>query len=91
MEDRDNPIWGGTMSPLILKRAKVSRPSGQWRDDDYDVICEGAVVGRVFLKAAPDSRPWMWTLAYGYRGGRTPDAWFNASVNWFTHGRPNAF
>jgi len=23
---------------LILKRAKVSRPSGQWRDDDYDVI-----------------------------------------------------
>jgi Transposase DDE domain group 1 len=25
------------MSSPILKRAKVSRPSGQWRDDDYDV------------------------------------------------------
>jgi hypothetical protein len=37
------------MTGLILKRAKVSRPSGQWRDDDYDVICQGAVVGRVFL------------------------------------------
>src|SRR5262245_6195660 len=35
------------MSFLILKRAKVSRPFGQWRDDDYEVICEGAVVGRV--------------------------------------------
>jgi hypothetical protein len=23
---------------LILKRAKVSRPSGQWRDDDFDVF-----------------------------------------------------
>jgi hypothetical protein len=31
------------------------------------VLAEGAVVGRVFLSpAAPDSRPWMWTLAYGY-------------------------
>jgi hypothetical protein len=54
------------MSRLILKRAKVSRPSGQWRDDDYDVICEGAVVGRHFLSsAAPQDRQWMWTLAYG--------------------------
>jgi hypothetical protein len=31
------------MTGLILKRAKVSRPSGQWGDDDYDVICQGAV------------------------------------------------
>jgi hypothetical protein len=53
------------MSPLILKRAKVSRPSGQWRDDDYHVICEGSVVGRVFLSpAAPQYRHRMWTLGY---------------------------
>jgi hypothetical protein len=58
---------------LILKRAKVSRPSGQWRDDDYDVICQGAVVGRVFLSpAAPHDRRWMWTLGYGYHEDRTP-------------------
>jgi hypothetical protein len=43
-----------TQSGLILKRAKVSRPSGHWGDDDYDVICEGAVVGPGFLsQAAP--------------------------------------
>jgi hypothetical protein len=24
------------MSSLILKRAKASRPSGEWSDDDYD-------------------------------------------------------
>jgi hypothetical protein len=23
---------------LILKRASASRPSGQWSDDDYDVL-----------------------------------------------------
>jgi hypothetical protein len=24
-------------SPLILKRASASRPSGEWDDDDFDV------------------------------------------------------
>jgi hypothetical protein len=62
-----------TQSRLILKRAKVSRPSGHWGDDDYDVICEGAVVGRVLLSpAAPQDRQWMWTLAYGQHEDRTP-------------------
>src|SRR5262249_58600278 len=37
---------------LILKRASASRPSGEWSDDDYDVLCEGAVVGRIFKSAA---------------------------------------
>jgi hypothetical protein len=41
---------------LILKRAKVSRPSGQWRDDDYDVICQGAVVGQVMAAFAKSWR-----------------------------------
>jgi hypothetical protein len=36
------------MLPLILKRASASRPSGEWNDDDYDVLAEGAVVGRIF-------------------------------------------
>jgi hypothetical protein len=30
-----------TEPSLVLKRAKVSRPSGQWRDDDYDVLENG--------------------------------------------------
>jgi hypothetical protein len=32
---------------LILKRASVSRPSGEWNDDDYDVLADGVVVGRI--------------------------------------------
>ena len=33
---------------LTLKRASASRPSGQWDDDDFDVLCNGEVVGRIF-------------------------------------------
>jgi len=36
------------MKPLILKRASASRLSGQWRDDDYDVLENGVLVGRIF-------------------------------------------
>jgi hypothetical protein len=36
------------MASLILQRGSVSRPSGQWRDDDYDVLENGVVVGRIF-------------------------------------------
>jgi hypothetical protein len=48
---------------LFLKRASAGRPSGQW-SDDYDVLCEGEVVGRIM--AAPVGQPWLWTLAYGF-------------------------
>jgi hypothetical protein len=40
------------MVPLILKRTSLSRPSGQWRDDDYDVLEDGVVVGRIFSRLA---------------------------------------
>ena len=30
---------------LMLRRASTSRPSGEWKDDDFDVILEGVVVG----------------------------------------------
>jgi hypothetical protein len=33
---------------LILKRSSASRPSGEWNEDDYDVLAEGEVVGRIF-------------------------------------------
>jgi hypothetical protein len=32
---------------LTLKRASASRPSGEWNDDDFDVLADGAVVGRI--------------------------------------------
>jgi hypothetical protein len=40
------------MSSLILKRASASRPSGEWNDDDFDVLADGVVVGRIFNAAA---------------------------------------
>ena len=58
---------------LILKRASASRPSGEWDDDDFDVLADGVVVGRIFnSNAGPVGSPWMWTLAFGYHEDRTP-------------------
>jgi hypothetical protein len=42
-------------------------------DDDYDVLADGAVVGRIFkAKASPVGTPWMWTLSFGDHEDRTP-------------------
>ena len=47
---------------LILKRAPIGP-----NQEDYDVLAEGAVVGRIFLPpAAPEATPWMW--ASGHNG-----------------------
>jgi hypothetical protein len=50
------------MTPLILKRGDPSR-----REDDYDVLENGVVVGRIFKvpAAAPEGRPWMWASGHG--------------------------
>src|SRR5262249_61185416 len=64
---------GTDMSQLILKRASASRSSGEWSDDDYDVLCEGEVVGRIFNAASsPVGSPWMWTLIFPHHEDRTP-------------------
>src|SRR5262245_27739820 len=58
---------------LILKRAATRRPSGEWNDDDYDVLADGSVVGRIMKAAAvPVGMSWMWTLAFGHHEDRTP-------------------
>src|SRR4030095_3306505 len=65
---------------LILKRASASRPSGEWNDDDFDVLANGAVVGRIFTAtAAPVVPPWMWTLAFGHHQDRTPTHGYEAT------------
>jgi hypothetical protein len=46
------------MGLLILKRASASGSSGQWSDDDFDVLADGVVVGRIFkANAAPVGTP----------------------------------
>ena len=68
------------MSALILKRATASRPSGEWGEDDYDVLGDGMVVGRIVkAAAAPVGKPWMWTVLFGYHEDRTPTHGYAAS------------
>jgi hypothetical protein len=50
------------MSSLILKRAPIGP-----NQEDYDVLADGIIAGRIFLSpAAPPDRPWMW--ASGHNG-----------------------
>ena len=43
------------------QRALASRPSGEWSDDDFDVLADGVVVGRIMkiTAAVPDDAPWV--------------------------------
>jgi hypothetical protein len=53
------------MSTLVLKRASASRPSGQWQDEDYDVLADGKVVGRIYEDASASTPPemrWFWSV-----------------------------
>jgi hypothetical protein len=69
-------------APLILKRANTSRPSGHWSEDDYDVLAEGEVVGRIMkVISASEDTPWMWTLAYGKHRDRSPTHGFEATFH----------
>ena len=50
---------------LILKRAKFSRPSSQWQDEDYDVFADGKVIGRIYEDASASTPPdmrWFWSV-----------------------------
>jgi len=65
---------------LVLKRASASRPSGEWNDDDFDVLVDGVVVGRIMKSAAvPVGMSWTRTLAFGYHEDRTPTHGYEAT------------
>jgi hypothetical protein len=49
-----------------LKRATASRSSGQWKDNDFDVLANGIVVGRIF-KSTSSPVGSSWTLAFGHQ------------------------
>jgi len=51
---------------LLLKRAAASR--GERNNDDFDVLADGVIVGRIFkADAAPTGMPWMWMMLLDYR------------------------
>jgi hypothetical protein len=59
------------MSQLVLKRASASRPSGQWRHEDYDVLADGKVVGRICEDASGNTPPELrWFPGRSPRSGR---------------------
>jgi hypothetical protein len=65
---------------LTLKSASASRPSGDWNEDDFDVLADGVVVGRIVkAAAAPVGKPWMWTVLFGYHEDRTPTQGYEAT------------
>ena len=46
------------MTPLILKRAPIG-----WNQEDYEILEDGIVVGRIFLMPIGlKGRPWMWAI-----------------------------
>jgi hypothetical protein len=48
------------MASLTLKRAPIG-----WKEDDYDVLENGVIVGRIFkVPIAPGNRQWMWTSSH---------------------------
>ena len=67
------------MGQLALKRASASRSSGEWNDDDFEVLADDVVVGRIFKVRLGGRTPWMWTLALRHREGRTPTHGYEAT------------
>jgi hypothetical protein len=58
---------------LILERASASRASGEWNDDDYDVLADGVVVGCIMRAAAsPQGSLRMRPLLYDHHERHTP-------------------
>jgi hypothetical protein len=80
------------MDALILNRASASRSSGEWNDDDFDVLADGVV--RIFkANAAPEGTPWLWTLDRSCPTGqglppRSSRTWTTIRVWWHCRGRP---
>jgi hypothetical protein len=67
---------------LILKCASASRPP--WNDDDFDVLADGVVVGRI-MKAAATLGGHVVDVDGGVRLSRKPPA--NARLRGHTRGR----
>src|SRR5262245_56632181 len=61
------------LSSLILKRSPID-----WNQEDYEILKDSAVVGRIFLMPIGlKGRPWMWVIRD--RKGRTPTHGYEAT------------
>jgi hypothetical protein len=73
---------------LALMRTALSRQSDEWNVDNFDVLADDEIVGRIFeANAALTGSPWLWTFIFPHvnaplradaRGcdGRSVKPWF---------------
>jgi hypothetical protein len=66
------------MTGLILKPASASPPSGEWNDDDYDVLADGVVVGPHLQRCGLASRYAM-DVDASFHEDRTPTHGYEAT------------
>ena len=80
------------MSRLAIKRASLSRLSGEWNDDDYDVLADGAVVEAPAEKTLPKPEPHRDTLDPWWRAilARSEPCCAREPVDPHFHFLPNA-
>jgi hypothetical protein len=62
------------MTDLLLEHA------GGRHANEFNILADGKVVGHLMLSAsAPTATPWMWALAYGQHGRRSPTHGYEAT------------
>jgi len=75
---------------LELRRAALSRRSDEWNDDDFDVLPDDEVVGRIFkANAALMGSPWMWTFIFPHHEGRSSTHRYEPTREAAVVGSPN--
>jgi hypothetical protein len=62
------------MTNLLLQPMLARGPN------DYDVIADDWIVGRIVLSdASPAERPWMWSLDHAFHKGQEPTHGYEAT------------
>jgi hypothetical protein len=58
---------------LALRRANVSRISGQWQDEDYDVFDGEREVGRIYpgRDGYDGKETWFWGVSFDLTGRKS--------------------
>jgi hypothetical protein len=60
------------MTTLLLRRASLSRPSGSWQHDDFDVFDGGRNVGRIYLADRFGGyERWFWGVSFDLTGHKS--------------------
>jgi hypothetical protein len=59
------------MPDLLLRRASVSRSSGEWQHEDYDVFDGDRDVGRIYLVQSLPAPIWFWGVSFQVTGRKS--------------------